>query len=445
MIHIKFLLREGIFRKGIGLTLFAGALFLAPWCVAHANVVVNEIAWMGTTSSANAEWIELANTSDSSVSLDGWKLAATDGSPSISLAGTIAGSGYFVLERTSDATLPSVTAGGIYSGSLSNSGEHLVLKDAGGSVIDDIDASGGWQAGDNTTKETMQRAGSGWLTGAPTPGLANVAPPASGGTGDTSGSSGGTNSSGAETTGGDSGGSGSDTSGSKDTPGDSSGNTGAGTETGTGTGGGAPSQDTVSGSGTGSALPVPKKASVTSVKPDPTYSARMIAPDYATAGVGIPFSVVVRQNGGRDMVRGRFEWSMGDGARYSFRENTPLQHVFYYPGDYAVTLTYFSSALKDEPDSIHRKIITVVPAALSITGTTDDNGLIIHNAAKKDIDLYGWRILSESRSIDYTLPQYTVVPKGGDLSLSSHILGFETEKGQHVTLISPLGKRVSVW
>ncbi len=439
MIHIKFLLRERIFRKGIGLTIFTGALFLAPWCVAHANVVVNEIAWMGTTSSANAEWIELANTSDSSVSLDGWKLAATDGSPSISLSGTIAGSGYFVLERTSDATLPSVTAGGIYSGSLSNSGEHLALKDAGGSVVDDIDASGGWQAGDNTTKETMQRAGSGWLTGAPTPGSANITPPVSGGTGDTSGSSGGTDSSGTGTTGGDSGGSGGDTSGSK--------NDSDTTET--------PSQDPANGSstgsssagtaGTGSALPAPKKASVTPVKPDPTYSARMIAPDYATAGVGIPFSVVVRQNGGRDMVRGRFEWSMGDGARYSFKENTSFQHVFYYPGDYAVTLTYFSSVLKDEPDSIHRKVITVVPAALSVTGTTDDGGLIIHNAAKKDIDLYGWRILSESRSIDYTLPQYTVAPKGGDLSLSSHILGFETEKGQHVTLISPLGKRVSVW
>ncbi|GEN52666.1 phospholipase D-like domain-containing protein [Halobacillus faecis] len=117
------------------------------------DVVISEVAWMGTNVSYNDEWIELYNPTGADLSLEGWTLNATDGSPVISLSGTIPAGGHYLLERTDDSTVTGVDADLIYSGSLSNSGEVLELSD-GTQVIDSVDA---WYAGDNNSKATMER------------------------------------------------------------------------------------------------------------------------------------------------------------------------------------------------------------------------------------------------------------------------------------------------
>lgn len=125
--------------------------------VAPGEVVINEIAWMGSATSSADEWIEIYNKSTSVVDLTGWQMKAKDGTPSIDLAGQIEAGGYFLLERTDDNSAPGVAADQIYSGDLSNSGEELQLFDSSQAVIDEILASSGWLAGDNTTKLTMER------------------------------------------------------------------------------------------------------------------------------------------------------------------------------------------------------------------------------------------------------------------------------------------------
>ncbi len=137
------------------------ASFITPIGTGHVvsaattnAVTINEIAWMGTTYNYNNEWIELHNTTSAAIDLNGWTLRATDGSPAISLSGSIAAGSYYLLERTGDSTVPGVAADLIYSGALGNSGEFLELKDAAGTLIDSADA---WYAGDNTSKATMER------------------------------------------------------------------------------------------------------------------------------------------------------------------------------------------------------------------------------------------------------------------------------------------------
>lgn len=152
--------------------LMIGALIVVPG-ITHANVIINEIAWMGTEVSANDEWIELYNTSSSSVTLDGWTLRADDGAPEISLFGVIAANGYFLLERSDDNSAPP-SADLLYTGGLGNDGESIVLRDLTDTIIDTVSFASGWPAGDNTTKETMQRIGTAWQTGTATPRAANV-------------------------------------------------------------------------------------------------------------------------------------------------------------------------------------------------------------------------------------------------------------------------------
>lgn len=108
------------------------------------EVVINEIAWMGTKASSWGEWIELYNNTQEDIVLDGWKLII--GEREIILSGIIASNNFYLLEREEDAT--NILADFIYEGSrLSNSGEKIVLKNNFGESIDEVDAYEGWFAG----------------------------------------------------------------------------------------------------------------------------------------------------------------------------------------------------------------------------------------------------------------------------------------------------------
>jgi len=115
------------------------------------NVVINEIAWMGTEISANDEWIELYNNTELPINLAGWVLRG------INLTGIIPAQGFYLLERTDDKTVPDIPADQIYTGALNNNGENLELYDSSGNLIDSANCQAGWLAGDNSTKQTMER------------------------------------------------------------------------------------------------------------------------------------------------------------------------------------------------------------------------------------------------------------------------------------------------
>ena len=136
---------------------FLAILLPATITATSSGVVINEIAWMGTEASYNDEWIELYNGSSFDLELDGWKLIAEDGSPAINLSGKITAKGFFLLERTDNETLPDIEANLIYKGSLSNTGERLKLLAENGEVVDEIDCSSEWFAGNNKEKTTMER------------------------------------------------------------------------------------------------------------------------------------------------------------------------------------------------------------------------------------------------------------------------------------------------
>jgi len=119
---------------------------------------------MGTDASSADEWIELKNTTDGEIDLTGWTLKAIDGTPEITLEGIIAASGYFLIERTNDESVPGISADQVYTGALGNAGEKLELRDTGESLTDSIDCSSEWLAGDNETKQTMEKISSGWQT-----------------------------------------------------------------------------------------------------------------------------------------------------------------------------------------------------------------------------------------------------------------------------------------
>ncbi len=136
------------------------------------DVVINEVAWMGTTISSYNEWIELKNLSDKDINLDGWTLETGDykveiddegieiknEKDRINLKGEIKSGDFFLLKRKYKEEKGDLTYSSKFN--LSNSdGEVLILRDEEGEKIDevDVDDKGGWLAGDSNFDRTMER------------------------------------------------------------------------------------------------------------------------------------------------------------------------------------------------------------------------------------------------------------------------------------------------
>ena len=122
-------------------------------------IIINEVAWAGANWEATAEWIELFNISPKQVNLEGWRLVSSDGAPDIELRGAIPPhiggdptTGFFLLERGNDGSVPGIAADLIYQGALTDRGEMLFLCDSDGNLVDTANASASmpsspWPAG----------------------------------------------------------------------------------------------------------------------------------------------------------------------------------------------------------------------------------------------------------------------------------------------------------
>lgn len=125
------------------------------------EIVINEIAWMGTENSANDEWIELFNKTEKDISLEGFSLFLD--TKEIKLEGIIKAHNFYILERTDDDTLPQIKANLIYTGSMKNTGLNIFLK-KNGNIIDEALFENGFNVGDNETKQTAERINESWQT-----------------------------------------------------------------------------------------------------------------------------------------------------------------------------------------------------------------------------------------------------------------------------------------
>ncbi len=361
--------------------LIAFAIFFPV--MTHAAVLINEVAWMGTAANANAEWMELLNTSDAPVDLSGWHLAAGNGSPNIPLTGTIDAHGYFLLERTSDASVPTVTADQIYAGALANSGTTLTLTDASGAPIDQVTGGANWVniGGDNASKETAQRTDSGWETAAPTPRAAN--------TGSASSSS------------------------ADSTPPASDANA-SNTESAAST---TANTSTSSGGGPAEYLPVPVLRIITSSN------------HTVVSGADTAFSSAVYDSKGNKRNDAIVTWSFGDGMQ---RTGSNVFHAYGAPGEYVVVVHARTS---DDGDALTESIVTVQDASVRIASLSD-HGIALINSSSRTLDLSYWRLSMGGQ--EFKIPDDTHILAGRTVLFPVSII--ELPLADSATLLYPNGE-----
>lgn len=360
-------------------------VLLAVWPrVSEAGVIFSEVAWMGDSVSANNEWIEIYNDSDSSVNLDGYTITDT-GTLNIVLAGTLPARAYGLLERNRSsgaylATPPFFT----YSGALVNTGTTLRLSDQNGTLLDQVAGGENWVSigGDNATKDTAQYTTSGWITASPTPGAPNrttgtppVTTPTT--TSTTTNTSGGTSSSGSNTT--------SNKSTSKS------------------------SQTVRLGSR------------------ETTLTLALDVQDIAY--VNQPVAMAVTPGGLGDGVLPSidYEWNFGDLS--TSRRRTPT-HAYTHPGTYVITVY----ATVGEKTQIARHDITILPVTLTME-RLPDGALSIYNNAPYDVDISGYTLGT------LTIPPRTVMAPRSAITVPKE----RVPDGTQLVLRDTGGQVVAVW
>lgn len=316
---------------------FFTALILFLPTTTLAAVFITEVAWMGTETDSNNEWIEIYNFSNTPTDITGWSL--TDGnSLNIDLSGTMPPHGVFLLERTDDTTVPDFPASIIYTGALVNSGATLTIIDAEGTTIGELVGGEDWVniGGNNELKYTAQQTMTGtWVTGVPTPGMPNIEEDA-------------------------------------EIPEEETDNTPqTSSETPTGTGG---------------------NTSISLTLPDTELSLVIEAPNIAYVNQSIDLAVNASGIGSSLIDSLYYTWNFGDSDSAVGSETS---HKYQYPGEYVIV----TEAGYARHKTIVRHHITVLPVTLSLARATD-GAVLIHNDAKYDVDVSGYRLVG-SKSLEF--------------------------------------------
>lgn len=404
---------------------FFSALLLvcAPvFAYAAGNVVINEIAWMGTQASASDEWIELYNNTQSAFDLTGWtvalyKPATTTPSKIMTLSGSIPAEGFYLIERTNDATVSDIPADLVSSFGIGLIDSGMIVELLRNGVVVDRtpDPCGThWCAGSNAPKMTMERISpdgngsesSNWATnngiiinGHDAAGNAILGTPKA------------RNSVFADSAW---------TAVTSDL-GNSAGNVenSAGQSETTAT----VAQSTAPGSSL-SGAPLP---------PQPTFSVNAGADRTVLAGAVVEF--IARSSVKNDALASfRYTWNFGDGTT---KEGRAVNHVYLFPGNYTVNVTMASDELAVSDVS---RISVAPPLIIFSEIKPGERGFIeLYNAGKTRIDA-GGLILTDGAQT-FTLPDYTYLDAGGVLVLANTTTNI-TGSGNNFSLNTANGVRV---
>lgn len=382
--------------------LFVISFLFTPFLV-DAEVVITEIAWMGTEVSANDEWIELHNNGSSSVDLSGWNISGGDGSPNINLSGTLAPGAYGLIERTDDTSYPGITAIHIFTGALGNEGEDLTLRN-GTTVVQNLQYSGGWPAGDVTTKKTMQLLGSSWITAVESAGGPTTA------TGEEE----------EETEEGDTDDGGTEEEETED-------------------------ENTESEESSSSGKSV-KAGPVRKVYDDMIFELNF--PKRAIVGTPAHFDAQALDFDRTKMFRGTYMFNMGDGTIRTYtkgfnKDQSGFDHTYDHPGTYQVRVKYYLTYFEGVPPEVDETYTVEVSApTATITKVHADGGIELGNSSGNEIDVSLWK-LRDSFGNTFIIPEDTVVLPNKTMVLSQKRT--RLSPGNGVALLTPTGVFASSW
>jgi len=379
------------------LILFIVVAFFSSFGLAHAQIVINEIQVLPT----GEKFLELYNIGDSSVDLTNWQIKkkTQSGTESVLVSQarlenkSISAGGYFLIANENNYTGQGVVNASwppSNTGVASNNTVFLYQED----IL--IDKFGWGEASDcqspcppnPTTGQSLQKNSNSWITDIPTPRAANTqsTPPP------------------------------------PQAP--------------------APS----SGGGGGGPTPAPSSTATTTTKPPEPQKirAQIVAKTLAFAGQPASFEGLAYGTNGEKLFNGRYFWNFGDGSSREIKnsESPKFTHTYFYPGDYTVSLEFFTNYYGDIPDAITQVSVRVVSADIVISnvGNEADFFIELSNNTAYDTDISRWTLSGFNRL--FSFPKNTILGSKKKVIFSSRVTGFMLSDKESLKLLDSQSQTV---
>lgn len=379
-----------MFKKMI--LFFIGVIFFSLSNLTYADVVINEVQLSPTAE----RFLELYNTSDSSVDLTGWymqrKTATTSSFGSLvsnpNFEGkTIGAHDYFVISRNplsnSDIVLDSLTLTESNTIQIKNSSQEVVDKIGWGDGCDNPCAS------NPIDGKSIERDQDGsLLIGTPTPGIQN-----------------------------------SDNSDNSDTAQGSANDSNN-------------SNISVASFSTQNTTEIKPKVNIV-----PAIKAKISANSLAFTGQPLEMETNVSGFSNENIVLGRAYWNFGDGSSLEQINNfEKFFHTYYYLGEYVVFLEYYKNSFSKTPETTTKMIIKVIPTTVIISKVGDVKDFFIEllNNASSDMDISNWVINANGKI--FVLPKNSVIISKNSMTISGKITGFTYGDRYNLKLFSSTGE-----
>jgi len=173
------------------------------------------------------------------------------------------------------------------------------------------------------------------------------------------------------------------------------------------------------------------------VLPPLKITTKIISPKITVAGVPFYLSSLTTTNWGETYAVGRWVWNFGNGGIKEIKDSVPFEYFYEYPGEYALTLSYFDNSFNKTPDAVDKIIIKVVPAEIYISsvGNTTDPYVEIENKSNYEIILSNWIVTAGTHY--FIIPEGTILLSNKKIKLSPKVTGFVGSDISFVSIADP--------
>ena len=360
-----------------------GFAFLFSFNLAQADVIINEVQIGGTT--ADDEFIELYNSSSSDVDLTNWyinKKSSTGNESTLVVKSRLENksitSNSYFLLAKENGYVGNATPDVLWPSSYSLANNNSVILYKGNETDKDQTS---WESIENG-KSIQKQSDNSWVVATPTPGAENQI--------------------------------------SEDNEEEEQ------------------TEDTVTGSSGSS-----KKTETKEPETPLVNKTKITAQIPAFVGLPVQFKA---SNTVSDKSCGKYSLNFGDGNSLETEKTFPIpekfSHIYYYPGEYIVTLECYESYLSAEPDSSDKIIVKVISSEVVISkiGDAKDFFIEISNNAPFEADISGWVLISYQNK--FVFPKNTIIKSKNKIIVSPKTTNFSILDKETLKLIDSEGKTV---
>lgn len=171
-------------------------------------------------------------------------------------------------------------------------------------------------------------------------------------------------------------------------------------------------------------------------------TAKIISPKIVFEGMPFLVNSLITTNKKEILAVGKYNWNFGDGSTKEDTSSNEFEHIYFYPGEYVLSLDYYEgkSSIVDDSDRVVIKVVSR-EILISSVGDSKDPYIEIENKSNYEIILSGWTITAGVHY--FKIPDGTVLLANKKVKFSSKITGFILEDFYTINITNRSGEIVA--